>query len=185
MIFLNLLPEEQKKEIEYEKTNITLISAFIIVFLVLVGLISSLFLAKSTLNKNLESLNNQKESYEKLFSAKDNKEIEETISSLNKLSTTVIQINNLQIHPSYLISEIARITPNKIKYTSLTIDKEKLLLGLSGTAVSRDDLLNLTKSLEDSNLFSEVKAPLSNITSPENIDFTIETKISITTLEIK
>ncbi len=178
MIFLNLLPPDQKKEIQFEKTNITLIGTFVIFFIVLIICGSLFFYTKITLQDELDDLKSSKANYQTYFESDENKELNDKIKKLNTFSNNINLIEEHQTNYTPVVVELAELAPNDLKFRSIVITRNKASLNISGYVVSRDQLLEFTKSLEDSEYISSVSSPLSNLTSPENVEFTIQATLS-------
>ena len=178
MIFLNLLPPDQKKEIQFEKTNITLVGTFAVFFIVLIICGSLFFYIRMTLQDELGGLESNKTTYQAYFESDENKELNDRIKKLNTFSNNINLIEKHQTNYTPVIVELAQLAPDDLKLRSIIITRDKASLNISGYAVSRNQLLDFTKSLENSAYISSVSSPLSNLTSPENVEFTIRATLS-------
>jgi Tfp pilus assembly protein PilN len=174
---LNLLPEENKKElaIEYRRRRA----------MVSLGFLAALFLA--TLLLFLPALI---VSYNKKNQVSNNYQlikVASTIRDYDSLRTVIDDVRSklLLLKPSdnraYIHDELQAIISQKSRAISITgFDFKpappagKTEISLIGKATSREELVAFSRALEQSPLFSKVEVPVSDLVRGRDIDFSIK-----------
>ena len=87
------------------------------------------------------------------------------------------KIQNNTISWSDFIEIISNNITQGIHISQISTNQKTNTFTLSGQADTRQDLLNLKKSLEKLNLFGEINIPIDILLQKENIAFSIQTKI--------
>lgn len=188
---INLVPKLIKKK--YLKVSIYsslytyLRIIFWNVFIIGIALACSFMISliyKSNVEKELASVENIAES-------KANKELRNQITYIN---STAVQLSNLldtQADWGSFFQQLSQKQGDSIVYSNIlvsedpeawqTLSKESkvveksgyIYLVVSGIADTREDLLVFLQDLERSDIFEDVRMPISNYESSENIEFTI------------
>lgn len=171
MIKLNLLPPQEKREVELIDFNYLITSLgfwflfFLMIFsLLLVSTYFSLFIFLKTQSLLIETKQNDEEIQNLI-------EIEENIKQANE------QINKVHLKQKELIiwtpilEELSQIVPRGIYMTGFYYQTNTDQISISGWADRRETLLSFQKSLEESPCFIEVQSPLANLIKQDNINF--------------
>ena len=176
---INLLPPIEKERIKREyRRRIFVIYALLISGAFVIGLILLLpsYFIVDILEESAETefliLKNSEESTER---EKINDELRITKERLATITEEKTRIDLYEV-----IEKIANFTNNTIKITSISYtrgtDENDSTLLLGGLAATRGDLLLMTNTLKDDELFNEVILPVSSLAEDENIKFNIEIK---------
>ena len=100
--------------------------------------------------------------------------INRDIQELNK-QTKNINLSGQDFYPiSHLIYELSGALPNDIKLVGVEFDRQKNSVSISGTAATRDALLNFQKVVSELKWIVGVTAPTSQLFQKENINFEIK-----------
>lgn len=174
MISLNLIPQNKIEEIKIKRIYL-IIKKLIILFLlfstiVALSLIASRYILEQKINQLIT---------ENISSLKASQDINQRISFINQRTAKIksIQNNFIDWHP-YLI-ELSLITPESIKFQSLSLNRINQKLTLNGLAETRQDLLELEKNIDQSKFFYNVNLPLRNLLNQRDIQFNLTADISL------
>lgn len=100
--------------------------------------------------------------------------INKDIQELNR-QTKNINLSSQDFYPlSHLIFELSNVLPSDIKLVGVEFDRQKNSVTISGTAATRDALLNFQKVVSDLKWIVAVTAPTSQLFQKENITFEIK-----------
>ena len=164
MIKLNLISPEQKRLIKTKQTYL-LIKNISGLFLVLVIIISILLILTYNSLNILYNLNpNTKASLN--FDEQEIEKINSELSGIEMMQT------NFTVW-SDIILVLTQQIPENIQIKSLEIDNKETKVELSGFAEYRDDYLNMINTLKSNERVSNLKSPLENLLSKEDINFSI------------
>lgn len=97
-------------------------------------------------------------------------------ADIKKINDYLKRIDGLEtrfVPWSKLLETITSFIPRGTRLTSLRVEQDGKI-ALSGIARDRDDVIALQAKLEDSKLFKDVKAPLSNILQQTDVTFDFE-----------
>jgi len=169
MVKINLLPEEEKEKIRnFRMAGIIIKAGSVALFSVVIFLVFLWFcygfvsFQKSDFEKNTQAFKKSEE-------FKQTQESREILEKLSSSAALIKKNNKNSFHFFEVIKELNEIIPDGILLTNLEIDKEKILI--KGIAKSREELLNLKNSLEQSATFGKVDSPISNFVSSQNLEF--------------
>ncbi len=177
MLALNLISQEQKKEIKlkraYEITKkINYILLIIAIFIAIVLLIGKLILQTQFIKAvNQYTLVTKS-------SQGDNAKIRDINNSLNFVS----EIQSDFILWSNLIKDASDRTPGGVSLSSVNIDRDKKIIQIKGAAKLRDDLLQFKENIKKSPIYQNANLPLQNILQKENINFEIKAELNLNEL---
>jgi hypothetical protein len=173
---INLIPEQQKKEIQKEYYMHGVYYALILI--AMLALAGCVILAPSY----ILSLSKRNAAQFEITSLKQG----ETFALAQELKNTIQTINEkLSIFPkkpvlssvvSEVVYEVEKVLPQGITLVSIRIlsDVEKTrTVEVSGTSNTRDTLLSFVKKLETTERFSNVVLPVSSYAKGTNIPFTV------------
>lgn len=178
MIEINLLPDVQKKELQLREASYFIARSFIIIFAVIIFSSFLLLAINQLMKSNLNSIERQIETYEKYFQSAKNKEIESNINEINKMIRSIAQVQKNRTNWSETLIELSQIVPPEIQFNEIKINKLEKKIEISGKAKTRDQLLKFQDALENSDFFENVTSPISNIVSPENINFNLTASLT-------
>lgn len=164
MITLNLISPEQKNLLKIKQLYIFLrnLSGAFLAFVTIIATI--LILCNYTLSLKYDLNQNDKSGLT----------IEEkNVQELNKKIKNVNTVQNQYTVWSTIIVSILNLIPPNIELKNFEIDKTAQVVKIDGTAKTRNDYLNLITALENSKKFNNIKSPLENLLSKENINFSL------------
>lgn len=176
---INLLPYEDKKEVEREGLRrfliVALLSLATVIFLgiLLMGPVYLLVFQQRIAQEDEElSLRN----------GKSTEHINQISNEIKKINSKlfVFESNAKNYSAPKTIKGILDIIPSGIKLTDISFEVTSEARGraqLRGNASTRENLLNFLKVLNDSGLFSKVDSPVSNILKKTDVDFSINLEI--------
>lgn len=99
----------------------------------------------------------------------------EKVKEVNSQVANAETIQENQIYWSKLFLKLNEVLSEEITLNDLTTKDYTILL--TGKSKTRDGLVLLEEKLKNESCFSDVKLPLSNLVSKENVDFQIEFNI--------
>jgi Tfp pilus assembly protein PilN len=171
-ISLDLLPEDQKKELKRSRLFRKIIW-FEIMFLF------PFFVMVIILLNNLYILNYQKESLIKLYAQeqgndkfKELKQFQDSFKNANEVSLDALNFQTKHFHWINVIEEINTIIPSNVSISNISTKEFQIIL--VGKANNRDDLLSFQAGLQKSECFKDINLPLSGMVQKNNVDFQID-----------
>ncbi|TAK96794.1 hypothetical protein EPO05_00910 [Patescibacteria group bacterium] len=173
--YIDLLPEQKKTEISRSKTvRMIVAQEFGLAFPVflLVVILFSVQLILKIQNESLEAIYNEEQSqggYQEL------RRFEEKFKEINSKIDLVSKIQQNHLDWSGALVKLSQLTPDGITVTGLITKEYRIFL--VGKAKARDDLLDFEQTLNDSDCFTEVNMPLSNLVSKSDVDFQFDFKV--------
>lgn len=171
ILYLNLLPKEEKKNIRYERLAGVLRTQ--IIFLIVIAVLASgvVFVVKSYLKRELSAIEATLEE-----SKQSNTPL---IHQVEKFNKTVKEFKAIQdgyaSHVDLLEALISEI-PSGITLSSVSYTGESSILSLEGLYETRDDLRLFKKNLEE-NLLFELEFPTANWLQEKKGSFVVRGKI--------
>ncbi|MFA6295796.1 MAG: PilN domain-containing protein [Patescibacteria group bacterium] len=178
MITINLLSSEEKKDISYEKNNISLIGSFVILGFIIALLTFVIITIEDVQTGNLDALTSETKNIEKFLNQTGNQQIESKMRQINYYLSTIKTIKGDRTNFSKTIVEIANQTPNGIRLFDIKLNKTDKNFEISGNAGTRDELILFTSNLEKTGYFENIESPSSNLISPTNVSFKITGKLT-------
>ncbi|QQS16026.1 MAG: hypothetical protein IPK84_01550 [Candidatus Moraniibacteriota bacterium] len=177
-ILLNLLPVEKKIEMR-RQTRFRMIVAHgsVIIFLGFFYCCSLLGIS-ALLSSQLSSMQGLLSS-DGASAVSGQREIESYEQSFQDTNKRVSEISRLLAgHISWkpLFRALDTATPSGVLYSKIAVGND-LFFSASGTAPSREALLALENSVNDSDCFSDASVPLSDKLVKENIDFQLSATV--------
>ena len=173
MIQLNLLPDSAKRGLRWKllARDFYVLSFFAFLWLVVAGVMVGvsfqyLSIQNGALKERLVQVEQQDE-------VQEVQKLESQIAVLNVQLDTIGAIQRQKKHDAVeLLERIAPLVPAGSNLEQLTIATETSTVTLRGHAGLRSQVVTLQTRLEENTLFEDVDFPLSNITKPEDINFT-------------
>ncbi len=166
MITLNLLPKEEKIAYKQERYFNIIKNSLYLALIALILIATSLLGARTILEKNFVNIV-ENDSVSPFATLK----IKNKVNNINKKLQEINEIQKDYFNFYNPVIELGNLLPGNVQINLLNLDKNKLTFSLKGLAKTRDDLLNFQKNLESSSIFKNIKFPLSNFFSKENIIF--------------
>lgn len=102
----------------------------------------------------------------------------QTISEINKASSSVLKIKELSFDPQLLLNSIDSVKNNGIRITRYKMELDRYEIELEGIALKRSDLIDFKGKLEQIEVFDKVTIPISSFEVGENLDFEILISLS-------
>jgi len=176
MLKLNLLPPQDKKDLELAKLSRLIVSlaVWFLIFLIIFTLfLVSTYFSLSILLAEQKKLIGIRQSDPK---TQEMLEIEEKIKQTNQIVKQVYSKQQEMILWTPPLEEMTKIIPSGIYLTNLSYQAIDNQITLNGWADWRENLLRFQESLEENSFFKEVEAPLSNLIKQRDIDFSFTLK---------
>ncbi len=168
---INLLPSQEKKELEIKRTIkvIAILGSLFLIFLIFLGLL--LFSIKIYI---LSQIRDQKTLIEIESRSTESPEIQELEKNIGEANQIISQFNSFyqgQRSISEILEKISGLLPAETYLTDFFYQKEKSQIILQGYAKNRDNLLEFKKSLENQKEVQNLYSPISNLIKSKDIDF--------------
>jgi len=184
---INLLPEEEKKEIIFERNRkilLTLMMLFLISFIFLFFLLFSfkVYLSSQVKTQDRIIFGKQKE----INSSPEFQDFELAVQEANDELKNLQNFYKKQILITPILEKISEFVPSSIYFTKFSTnwpdvfeeDPNYLIkLSIQGYARNREDLFLFQKALKQSEYFEEVNVSLQSWLEPEDVNFYIDIKI--------
>jgi len=100
------------------------------------------------------------------------------IKKINHILRGVQQIQDQYFLWTPVLSEFTTKIPDAVILSRLSFDIKTKTAALSGTAATRDDLLDLQRRLESLSFIASASIPLSQLTKKENISFSLTAQMN-------
>lgn len=175
-IYLDLLPDNRKKEIRRKKTFRSILKGealfllpVVLFILILLNIYYVIVLQRNSL-VNENSLQQSQSKYQQLGI------YQEEFKQVNSLSQALGKIQSGHLHWTNLFQNLSEATPDNIQISNLSTKNYTVFL--VGKAKTRDDLLNFKNKLEESSCFQNINVPLSDLVVKDNVDFQIDLMIN-------
>lgn len=178
MLTLNLVSEEQKKEIKLRHIYgfIKKINLVLIIITITIAII--LLVAKIILQLKFNEIVEQT-----TLVTKNNQGYNSKVREINNKLNFVAKTQNDFIPWSNLIKSVADLTPADINLYYLKLNSDEQMIKIKGKAKLRQSLLDFKTKLEATSNFKNIDFPLKNILEKENIDFEINAKLNLPNLK--
>ncbi|MCA9364595.1 MAG: hypothetical protein KC736_01750 [Candidatus Moranbacteria bacterium] len=173
IIRLNLLPEEKKQEIKRKKRMSRGISQASMFFLVLIFVLASM--AGMRMVQHQEQGVTQRTGNDQL-TRQGYKEVVKYEDIFREMNKDIVEIEKIRARHVEWSPLIQRISQNIVQ-KNLTIDQlitKDATVMLSGTANTRQELLEFEEQIKNDECIDAVDVPLSNLVVKENVPFQID-----------
>jgi len=170
---LNLLPEENKKDIQRKLHFRFFLWQIFLLFALEVLYTSMLAGTYVILDSQLQSLKNIKQQDDKVGGEQTTLALYQQKFKDTNISTEIvgkIEKNHLSFTQVFLLLDT--LLPEEIVVDHLTTKDYAVLL--TGKAMKRDDLLAFDAHLKESACIENINVPISNLFSQDNIDFQVD-----------
>lgn len=165
---LNLLPAAYKKEFRHTEWLLLAYELLLLIFITVSVGSGMLYLARTTLEQKLEEATLTQLPGSSKISA-----LNRDIKTINHSLINLGQIAQTTSSPSSTIAKIVVLTPSGIRFNSLELTGNNILL-IQGVASTRDNLTKFRNSLETSPLVTRVNLPLQYFVEKSQVEFTAE-----------
>lgn len=179
MLRLNLLPPQEKKELELAEIGHWFISFFgliLVILMIFSLLLFSTYAYLSILVKAQNELIAIEQSNVEIVGQV--KQIEEKIKQTNQNLSQIYHLQKDFVCWSPILEELARTVPQGIYLTNFSYQALTNQVNLNGRAETREQLLIFQQTLKENPQFIELEAPLSNLLKQRDIDFSFSFKLT-------
>ena len=174
MLHLNLVSQELKQEIKLRHIYKMLKQANYILIIITIFIAIIILVAKIILQNNFNKVVEQTTLITRESQGQNIK-----IRDINDRLNYIGKIQDNFITWSFLFKELADNVNNDISFYSIKINKERKEIDLRGIAKSRNSLLVLKKSFDNSDIFLDIDFPMKNILEKEDINFEIKASLDL------
>lgn len=174
-IYLNLLSEEKKIEIKKRMIFQTILGQGFRFCFIMLLLISILLSVKMITKINLSSIDKSNSLIASNSVYQELNKYEGDFKQMNSKIILVSEMKKNKLYWSLLIEELSRIIPPNVFLTDLTTKAYEV--SIIGKAENREKLVEFQDNLKKSSCLGEVTYPLSNYTSKEDLEFSIDFKV--------
>lgn len=165
----NLLPPLEKTNLVWENyhSQLTKFGVYLIMSLLVTIAASGVgfFAVKHNLSANEKLLGETQREFEQI----QDTGLAEEIADINLNMVNYDTLSSAHVAWSPVLKEFARLVPPDVSITTLSIDRETLKVEITGKAALRESVLELRKSIIDSNYFHKINFPLFNLESPREV----------------
>ncbi len=182
---LNLLPDEQKKRVKSEyhwRRRVVVAGALLASVIVATTLLIPTYVSSQLTiggfqaqKENLERAAQEKERPEFVASLKQTREINDMLQNnhqpLETLPTTVLK--RITDSAGTAITLRGFIFQKQKEDSTSKDGEDRITVGVTGVASTRQDLFEFRNNLEELDVFSEIELPLSDLAASRSIDFSL------------
>lgn len=177
MIALNLIPRERKILLKNTRLYAACKEAVTLIFLFAAIVSIMLWISRFYLEQDLADL-----VIANSANIKSNEATNRRILAINQKISLVDNIENNFISPRKAIETVSRIVPENISLNSISLYRQQAAIELSGTAKTRNDLLQFKNALSSAAWIKAVDLPMNDLISKDNNQFTIKLNVDISKL---
>lgn len=165
---LNLLPTEQKKDVQYTRTFLLIHEMLLFVFIATVISSAALLSARIMLENKFHSI-----TIEETPGTTRVAQLNRKISKVNRELNQIQRATKEYVKWSPFIADLTARTPRAVNWHTFQIlDTDKLLL--TGVAQTREALVEFRDNLEPSPYVQSLELPLRYLTAGEDNPFNLE-----------
>ncbi|PIY97288.1 MAG: hypothetical protein COY66_00115 [Candidatus Kerfeldbacteria bacterium CG_4_10_14_0_8_um_filter_42_10] len=177
MITLNLISPIQKEANRFQQSY-SLVKRITVLFMaVSLIVIALLFVGETLLEKKLDSITQETLALKKNIEKEESIDLEQSVKDFNKLLIDISKVQSEYINWSQEVNKISSLVPSGIRLSSFVMQKDSSDFKFAGKAATREALLNFKTNLENSDFFTEIQSPISNLLTKENINFELSGKL--------
>ncbi|MFH0853333.1 MAG: PilN domain-containing protein [bacterium] len=175
---LNFLPSSDKEELSKEQKLIALQSNSFI-FLIVAGILAIIiYLNLWLLTQHNQFLEKSISDLRQSQTIKETTSLEAQIKEFNTKVKLIDSITSEQLPLSNILAELIQKIPRGISVERISIDTNQNSFELRGIAQDRTSYLSLKDSLLETNWFTEVNLPITDLLSRDTINFILQTTFS-------
>jgi Tfp pilus assembly protein PilN len=175
MLHLNLIAEEDKQAIKYQRLYFLLLQAEIILLLLLLLTGSVIFSAEKILAASILQTTRETNKLINSNSADYNIKAKE----LNEKITTVAQIESKPGSYPRIYRDISALIPANISISLMNINSGAKTIKIYGLSPARQDLLDLETNLKSAPWLTKVNVPFEEKLGKKNINFDISLEFDL------
>ena len=102
---------------------------------------------------------------------KERQEISKSVEKINSISDRVDRISKVSLPPQIILNEIAQAKAEGINIGKYSLDFDKGIISISGSAIDRNTLLDFKRNLESNPNISQIEIPISSFEKDIDLDF--------------
>lgn len=175
---LNLLTQERKKMLTYERLTRQVLRAAIVTCLYLLVVAGTLFAARRILTQQSAVQRAIVVQQEQATIAQEGELPAERIKQLNALFGRVSLVQRSYRKWTPLLTTLSSYVPAGVRFTTMTVDQTQHTISIRGTAATRDDLLTLQQNFTAAKELTNFSLPVSNLLERENIRFEMSMQLT-------
>jgi len=179
---VNLLPSSLRSKVRNQQLSLFISIGLVLIMSASLGMASYMTYLHQILNYNRLSLEVQKVNVERKLFGTRYQEIQEALTIFNDEVAALSSIDAALFSVSSTLEEVMALVPAGVTVTKLGFEDANLILDLHGVADTRETLLELQNSFEDSLLIDESVLPISNYDQKSNISFQMNIRLNFTQL---
>jgi Tfp pilus assembly protein PilN len=175
-ILINLLPPQRRREIKNLRLIGIVLKIGTMALFALFVLASFSYACLYFIGIEEKSLDQEIVRFKQTQSYRETQEAQDSLREYNKISRKVK--NGLKKQKKYwdIIYEINSTVPNDVVLTNFMVSEEGIV-SLKGLAYTRDDFLAFKAGLEESELLTNLKSPISNLVMDKDVNFEFTAEI--------
>ncbi|MCK4967793.1 MAG: PilN domain-containing protein [Candidatus Aenigmarchaeota archaeon] len=175
MIHLNLLLDEDKKQIRHLRL-FNFLENLLALILLFICLITSITLATSYILNNV--FYPSATSLVRTISI-GNQSFDQQIKQVNQKISAIQDVQKNNLNWLLTITSFIELVPDNVHITNLFIDQNNQRVNIYGTAKTRNELLAFKNNLTNSNVVIDLQSPLSNLLKQTDINFQFIAKLNL------
>jgi len=168
---LNLLPPQDQSNITLERITKRISNLFAWILISLLVVLVLLLGTKAYLAAQLSSVSDRVAMQQQIVSQEENKELKNRLDRLNSHLKNLVTFDAYQAEWSAALIEFAKVLPRNVSLDTFLADRTTGQIRITGFAKSRESVLELRENLLDSDYFTNVNFPLSNLIRPNDVNF--------------
>ncbi len=177
MIALNLIPKEQKIALRNTRLYEAIKESLTLLFLFATIIATLLWVSRYYLEKELVDLAIANATFIASNASTDKK-----ISELNARIQTISNVQANFISNRRLLEDLSLLAPTNVAYQEIHVYRQQNLVELTGSARTRNDLVDFKNQLSIINWIKSVDLPMASLIDKENNDFIIRLELNPTKL---
>ncbi|MDP2683976.1 MAG: hypothetical protein Q8P20_02860 [bacterium] len=176
---LNLLNPTERNKANKIKTYFAIKHVLLQVVSLLLMITTIFYFSSIILKNNSDSLDEQIAKEIEIRQQGNVNSIEDATKLLNSQLELVKNIQDKHVYWTIFLNDFSELVPDNITinnlefYTNILSGSNTRTFKISGIANARQDFINFESNLTNSEYYSEINAPLSNLIQKENINFVI------------
>lgn len=171
MRIINLLPKSEQLLIEKEKV-FRKIKNFVVLSMasyLIFGII--LFGFQSYVKGTLSNLDSQIKVAQDVISKQDNDSLKKQVDYNNNIITDYNNLYASNPQWSSILVRFSKLVPSGVNLSTFAANTQTGLINISGTAATRDEVLQLHDNIQNSSDFTGIDLPFDNLQKPTKVDF--------------
>jgi|SRR3989344_834719 len=169
---INLLPSEKKMVLKRQKRFRVIVqqevylSVVFLFFIAILGSISFILSQQLAMLSTIDALTEQQESFREL------QKYENTFQQMNTQTAEIARIQKNHVTWQRTFEELSASVPEGVVVQRIRTENNTLFV--SGTAVDRAALLRFEEKLKQTDCFTSVSIPLSDLVVRKDVSFSVE-----------